>query len=280
MVRVGQLGVWAAYRQIGKENAEAAAALVEELGLASFWLGGSPRLEEARPLLEATEKLAVGTSIVNIWDYEPADLAAEWNELEREFPGRLTVGLGVGHSEAVADYSRPLSAMREFLDALDAASPALPATRRAIAALGPKMLDLARERSRGSLPFMTTAEHTAEARSRLGTEALLIPGLSCVLDTDLTSARARARKHAAVYLGLENYAANFLRGGFEPKDLEDGGSDRLLDATVPTGSAEVILAATARHLEAGADHVALQAIGQGLPADEWRALAAAAQGST
>src|SRR5437763_15667801 len=117
----GKLGVWTTWRAIGEENAGEAARLVEDLGYGTFWLGGSPRLESVRPLLEATGRILVATGIVNVWAYEPEQLAAEYAELERDFPGRVLVGIGIGHPEATGDYSRPLSAMRSFLDGLDAA---------------------------------------------------------------------------------------------------------------------------------------------------------------
>jgi probable F420-dependent oxidoreductase len=276
-MRGEQLGVWTTYKQIGEEHAAEAAALVEELGLGSFWLGGSPRLSSTRPLLEATERIAVGTSIVNIWAYEPAVLATEWEELRREFPDRaITVGLGVGHQEMVTTYAKPLTAMREFLDGLDAATPALGAEHRAIAALGPKMLDLARERTRGSLPYLSAPAHTASARERLGPGPLLAPEMSCVVADDPVRARELAREHAAAYVALRNYADNALRSGFEESDLADGGSERLVAALVPHGNAEAVLAGAQRHLDAGADQVALQAVGEtGIPARSWRAIAAA-----
>src|SRR5438045_6932309 len=115
---VGRIGVWTSYRQIGEEHAREAAALVQDLGFGTFWLGGSPRLPSVRPLLEATERLVVATSIVNVWAYEPEQLAAEHAALARDFPDRLLVGIGIGHPEATRDYSRPLAAMREFLDGL------------------------------------------------------------------------------------------------------------------------------------------------------------------
>ncbi|MEA2675150.1 MAG: hypothetical protein QOI92_2342, partial [Chloroflexota bacterium] len=147
---LGKIGVWTPYRAIGEENAGEAAKLVEELGYGAFWLGGSPRLPSLRPLLEATDKLVVATGIVNVWTYEPAELAAEYATLTRDFPDRVLVGIGIGHPEATSDYSRPLSAMRAFLDGLDGADLPLPADRRCLAALAPKMLALSTERSLGA----------------------------------------------------------------------------------------------------------------------------------
>src|ERR1700712_1820303 len=143
---LGKLGIWTVYRNLGVENAGEAAQLVEALGYGTFWLGGSPRLPELRPLLEASERIKVGTSIANIWAYDAAQLAADFAVLERDFPGRVIAGIGVGHPEANGDYSKPLTAMREYLDVPDAADSPAPADRRSLAALGPKMLDLSSER--------------------------------------------------------------------------------------------------------------------------------------
>src|SRR5882672_10032267 len=118
-MELGTIGVWTTYRAIGEENAGEAARLVEDLGFGTFWLGGSPRLPTVRPLLEATEHLVVATGIVNVWAYDPTDLAAEYAELVQEFPDRLLVGIGIGHPEATSQYAKPLDAMRAFLDGLD-----------------------------------------------------------------------------------------------------------------------------------------------------------------
>ena len=273
-MELGKLGVWTSYRQIGEENAGAAARLAEECGYGTFWLGGSPRLSQVRPLLEATERIAVGTSIVNIWAYEPTQLAAEYAELAPEFGERLMVGVGVGHPEATSDYTRPLSAMREFLDGIDAAPTPIPPERRALAALGPKMLDLAGERSTGTLPYFVPLEHTAAARQRLGPEPLVATEVACVVDADRARARAAARSYAKLYLGLSNYTANLRRFGFDDADIEGEGSDRLIDAVIPHGGPAEVAAVLRAHLEAGADHVAVQPVGgEGIPAEAWRTLA-------
>lgn len=274
-MELGRIGVWTSYRQIGEENAATAARLVEECGFGTFWLGGSPLLPQVRPLLEATERLAVGTSIVNLWANEPERLAAEYAELAPEFGERLMVGIGVGHPEATSDYSRPLRAMREFLDGIDAAPAPIPPERRALAALGPKMLDLAGERSIGTLPYFVPLEHTAAARERLGPGPLVATEIACVVDSDTERARATARAYAKLYLGLGNYTGNLRRFGFGDADIGNGGSDRLIDAVIPHGSPAEIAAVVRAHLEAGADHVALQPVGrEGIPAEDWRALAA------
>jgi probable F420-dependent oxidoreductase len=272
----GKFGAWTSYRRIGKDNGSEAARAVEEAGLGTLWIGGSPRLEEMRPLLEGSQKLVVGTSIVNIWGYDPADLVREYAALEADFPGRLCVGIGVGHPEATSDYKRPLRNLEAFLDGIDAAAEPIPTERRIIAALGPKILTMSAGRSLGTIPYFTSVDHTRFSRETVGPDALVIPEIACVLDEDVERARATAREYASLYLGLSNYTNALLEHGFDLADIEDGGSDRLIDHVIPHGTAEDIAAAAHAHVEAGADHVALQAIGgEGVPADEWQALAAA-----
>jgi probable F420-dependent oxidoreductase len=272
----GKLGAWTSYRQIGEENASQAAAVVEAAGYGTFWLGGSPRLSTARPLLEGSEKLIVGTSIVNIWGYDPTDLAREFQELEADFPGRVCVGIGVGHPEATSDYKRPLTNLEAFLDGVEAAPEPIPTERRIIAALAPKMLAMSVRRSLGTIPYFTSVDHTRAAREAVGPDALVIPELACVLDEDVEHARATARKYASLYLGLSNYTNALLEHGFGQADIEDGGSDRLIDHVVPHGTAEEIAAVANAHFEAGADQVCFQPLeGKGTPAAGWQRLAAA-----
>jgi probable F420-dependent oxidoreductase len=284
-MNIGSFGIWTSYgRGLDEENAGEAAKLVEDLGFGAFWLGGSPQLPRVRPLLAATERLVVATGIVNVWDYEPARLAAEHAELTHDYPDRLLLGIGIGHPESKSQYAKPLTKMREFLDGLDAADPPVPREERCIAALGPKMLDLAGERSLGTHPYFTPPEHTRFCRERLGAGALVAPELACVVvsERDRASgraserARASARTYARLYLGLRNYTNNLLKFGFTEEDIAGEGSDRLIDAIVPQGSAEEIAAVAREHIDAGADHVCLQTVGVGgIPREEWTALAAA-----
>jgi probable F420-dependent oxidoreductase len=272
----GEHGVWTSYRQIGEENGAEAAAAAEAAGFGTFWLGGSPRLAQVRPLLEGSDEMTIGTSIVNIWAYDPADLAREYAELEADFPGRVCVGIGVGHPEATSDYKRPLTALEGFLDGLDAADSKIPKDRRIIAALAPKMLAMCVRRSLGTIPYFTSVDHTKWAREQIGPGADLIAELACVLDEDVERARATAREYAKLYLGLRNYTNALLKHGFEQSDIEDGGSDRLIDHVVPHGSAADIAAAAQAHRDAGADQVCFQPLGgEGIPAADWQALAAA-----
>jgi probable F420-dependent oxidoreductase len=273
---LGLYGVWTTYAALGEENAAQAAALAEDLGFGTFWLGGSPRLPTVRPLLTGAERIAVATGIVNVWQYDPLDLAAEYAELAPQFGDRLLVGLGVGHPEATSDYQHPLSTMRRFLDALDLAPTPLPADHRCLAALGAKMLELAAARSRGAHTYFVPVDHTRSARALLGPAPLIATELACVVDSDPASAREKARAYAKRYLGLRNYTKNLLAFGFTEQDFADGGSDWLIDAIIPHGTPEQIGAVAEDHLEAGADHVCLQPLGvTGIPRDEWTALAKA-----
>ncbi|MGB0097663.1 MAG: LLM class F420-dependent oxidoreductase [Solirubrobacteraceae bacterium] len=275
-MQLNQIGIWTSYRAIGEENASEAAKIVEDLGFGAFWLGGSPQLPQVRPLLEGSDRLIVATGIVNVWQYEPAKLAGEHAELSQEFPGRLLLGVGVGHPEATSDYSKPLSTMRSFLDGLDEAAAPVPREQRCVAALGPKMLDLSQQRSLGALTYFVPVEHTRFARARVGDGALIATELACVVDSDAQRARAKARKYAELYLGLRNYTSNLLRFGFTEHDIANGGSDKLIDAIIPQGTADEVAAVARAHLETGADHVCLQPVGaHGIPREEWTALASA-----
>lgn len=275
-MHLGKIGIWTSYRAIGEQNAGAAARLAEGLGFGAFWLGGSPKLPTVRPLLDASEHLVVATGILNVWQNEPAEVAAAHAELTQAHPGRLLLGIGIGHAEATSDYSHPVSTMRSFFDGLDAAAPPVPKDERCAAALGPKMLELCAERSLGAHTYFTPVAHTSFARQRLGADALLAPELACVLDADGARARDVARRYAAPYLGLRNYTSNLRRFGFGDEDIGGGGSDRLIDAIIPHGTANEIAAVAHEHLDAGADHVCLQPVGaSGIPTAEWTALAAA-----
>ena len=275
-MRLGEVGVWTSYRAIGEENAGEAAKLVEDLGYGTFWLGGSPQLPTVRPLLDATERLVVATGIVNVWRYEPSDLAAEHAQLVREFPARLLLGIGIGHPEATGEYSAPLSTMRDFFDGLDGAAVPVPRDERCAAALGPKMLDLSAQRSLGTLTYFVPVEHTRFARERIGEHALIATELACVVETDADRARAKARDYASLYLGLRNYTSNLRRFGFTDEDIAQGGSDRLIDAIIAHGTCDEIAAVAHQHLNAGANHVCLQPVGvDGVPREEWTALASA-----
>ena len=273
-MNLGKIGVWTSYRPFGKERAGEAAKLVEQLGYGTWWLGGSPQVEDVRPILEATSALTAATGILNVWSNDPADTAAADAALREDHPGRFMLGIGIGHPEATSDYRRPLTTMGAFLDGLDAAPATPPVDGRCLAALGPKMLDLAGDRSRGAHTYFVPVEHTRTARERLGPGKLVAPELACVVDTDPARARAVARDYAKLYLGLSNYTQNLLNLGFTQDDIEGGGSDRLIDAVIPHGSAGEIGEVVRTHLDAGADHVCVQPLGEpGIPRESWAALA-------
>ncbi|GHD16466.1 LLM class F420-dependent oxidoreductase [Streptomyces violarus] len=277
---VGRYGIWSVGLRSEDpdrrgELAEAAAEL-EELGYGAVWLGGNSSAANAAPLIEATSRITVGTSIQSIWQHEPDAAATAFAELESAHPGRFLLGLGVSHAKRVEQYARPYSALVEHLDGLDTAG--VPADRRLLAALGPKSLRLARDRAAGSIPYLVTPEHTAHAREILGEAPLLAPELGVVPETDPTRARALAREFLGIYLPLPNYTNNFLRHGFTEDDLTDGGSDRLVDALFAWGDDTAIRAKIDTYFNAGADHIALQLINDeprdALPRKAWRDLAA------
>ncbi|MGH3994338.1 MAG: LLM class F420-dependent oxidoreductase [Pseudonocardiaceae bacterium] len=268
-MRLGRIGIWCLHR-----NGTAAVPAIEELGFTALWVGGSPSLDQVRPFLERSSALTIATGILNVWRHQPADVAAQHAQLTGEFPGRFVLGIGVGHPEAMREYTKPLTKLREFFDGLDAAEPPVPRDERLAAALGPKMLELAAQRSLGTHPYFTTPEHTRFARERVGPETLVAPELAVVLETDEQEARKTARAYAESYLKRRNYTSNLLRFGFTERDVDDGGSDRLIDTVVPHGSPEQIAEAVQAHLDAGADHVCLQPLGHGTaPLDDYRALA-------
>jgi probable F420-dependent oxidoreductase len=256
-MELGRYGVWHGAQHYGPELA----AGLEQAGYGTLWLGSSPEagLRDAEVLLAATSSVAVGTSIVNIWNSPAAAVAASYHRLEDEHPGRFLLGVGIGHREATGEYKSPYRTIAGYLDELDDAK--VPVERRALAALGPKVLQLAGARTAGALPYLTTPEHTREARRILGGGVLLAPEQMIVLETDPDIARATARDRLATYLQLSNYLSSFRRLGFGDDDFADGGSDRLVDAVVLHGSAVEVAAGLKAHLDAGADHVAIQLLG-------------------
>ncbi|GAA2361513.1 LLM class F420-dependent oxidoreductase [Streptomyces cuspidosporus] len=280
---LGRTGIWTgALRATDPARHGAirdAAAELEELGFPALWLGGSPSLDQAALLLEATSRITVATGILSIWDHTAAEVAEHHAALDPAHGDRFLLGLGVSHSRLAKDYSRPYTAMREYLDALDAAPTPVPASRRVLAALGPKMLKLSRDRAAGAHPYLVTAEFTAKAREILGPDPLLAPELKVVLEPDLDRARTVARGYLAFYLSLPNYTNNLLRLGFGEDDFRDGGSDRLVSSVFALGDAEAIRRRVDEFLAAGADHLAVQVVTDNpmsdIPLAEWRTLAEA-----
>jgi probable F420-dependent oxidoreductase len=280
---LGRIGVWS--WSFGNEPAEIreVAAELEELGYGTLWFPNRPQIFElARQILEATRRIVAATGIASIWTHTPEEVTRAHRELTRTYPGRFLLGLGVSHAHVVnrdqpGRYSRPLAKMREYLDRLDQVANPVPREERVLAALGPRMMELARERTAGAHPYLVTVEHTRRARAQLGAGRILAPEQSVVLEADPDRARAVARQHLAMYLQAPNYTNNWLRLGFTPDDLGNGGSDRLVDEVVAWGNPEAIRDRVIQHLQAGADHVCIQVATATpraeLPRKEWRQLA-------
>jgi probable F420-dependent oxidoreductase len=279
-VDLGRIGVWwsGSWRHPADPDRSVAPEL-ESLGYGALWSSGrfdaglSPHFER---LLAATSHLAVASGIVSIWAGAPEDVGPAVAALEVGFPGRFLLGIGTSHGPVVADYTRPYSKMVAYLDALDALTAPVPPARRVLAALGPRMLELAAARAAGAHPYFVPVEHTARARDILGPGPLLAPEVAVVLETDPVRARELARLYAGTYLGLPNYTQNLRTFGFGDDDIGGGGSDRLIDAVIPWGDAETVAAAVRAHQDAGADHVCLQVVSgrQEFPLDGYRELAA------
>jgi probable F420-dependent oxidoreductase len=233
---------------------------IEALGYGSVWVGGSPPAELAwvEPILAATTTLQVATGIVNIWSDAAQPVAESFHRIDRAYPGRFLLGIGVGHPEAISEYRKPYDALVEYLDQLD--EHGVPSNRRVVAALGPQVLKLSARRSAGAHPYLTTPEHTAQARELMGPSAFLAPEHKAVLTTDAEQARAVARKLLPVYFNLANYRNNWKRLGFSDEETTYPGSDRLIDSLVAYGTPEAIAARLQAHLDAGADHVPVQVL--------------------
>ncbi|WP_189929485.1 TIGR03620 family F420-dependent LLM class oxidoreductase [Streptomyces sulfonofaciens] len=282
----GRIGIWSPSLKIADADPAQrgavtdAVAELDELGYGTVWVGGNPTMADAAAIVDAAPRITVATGILSIWEHAAQDVAAQVAQVEERAPGRFVLGLGVSHSVLAPQYAKPYSHMVAYLDALDAAERPVPQERRVLAALGPRMLALSAERSRGAHPYLVTAEHVGQARETLGPDALLAPELKVVLEPDLEKARAIARQTLAMYLRMPNYTSNLLRLGFEEHDFGDGGSNRLLDALFALGGVEQAKARVDAFIAAGADHVALQALagdgrGAALPLPEWRELSAA-----
>jgi probable F420-dependent oxidoreductase len=282
---LGHVGVWwsGSWRESANPDHSVAPAL-ESLGYGALWSSGrfdpglSPHFED---LLASTNHVAVASGIVSIWAGAPEDVGPAVATLEDRFPGRFLLGVGTSHGPVVADYSRPYSKMVGYLDALDALATPVPPERRVLAALGPRMLELAAARSAGAHPYFVPVEHTARARTILGPGPLLAPEVAVVLEADPARARELARRYASIYLNLPNYTQNLRTFGFDDDDIGDGGSDRLIDAVIPWGDTDAVTAAVRAHHDAGADHVCIQVVAdrEAFPLEEYRVLAGALIGA-
>jgi probable F420-dependent oxidoreductase len=290
--RLGRVGIWTGQLDFSPADVvRAAAREVESLGYGALWTGeafGREVLSAAQLLLAATDTLVVATGIANIWARDALAAAAGQLALGEAYPDRFILGLGVSHQPLLKvrgeDYRKPLAFMRDYLDGMDtgydtyrAVAP-LDRPPRLLAALGPKMLELAATRADGAHTYFVPPEHTARARELLGADKLLVPEQVCVLSEDATVAREIARRHTTSYLRLANYTANLERFGFDSSDFADGGNDRLVDTICAWGDLDTVAARVRAHLDAGADHVAVQVLvddRRGLPRREWAELAPA-----
>jgi len=268
---LGRVGVWSFALQAHDAATErSAVAAYEALGYRSTWfpesVGSKEAFAHAALLLGASSRTIVATGIASIYARDPMAMANGARTLAEAYPGRFILGIGVSHAPSVARrgsvYERPIERMTAYLDAMDAASYAAPAPVEPVpmllAALGPRMLELAAARTDGAHSYFVPVEHTAMARARLGPGPLLVVEQTAVLDSDRARARETARAFAARYLGLDNYASNLRRLGWGDEDIGGGGSDRLLDAVIVQGDAAAIAARVREHLDAGADHVCIQ----------------------
>lgn len=233
---------------------------IEALGYGAVWVGGSPpaALSWVEPILQATTTLCVATGIVNIWSAPAQRVAESFHRIEAAYPGRFLLGIGVGHAEMISEYRKPYNALVEYLDRLD--DYGVPANRRVVAALGPRVLGLSARRSAGAHPYLTTPEHTARARELIGPSAFLTPEHKVVLTTDSARARTVGRQALDMYFNLANYRNNWKRLGFTDDEVSRPGSDRLVDAVVAYGTPDAIAARLNEHLLAGADHVPIQVL--------------------
>ena len=289
--RLGRVGVWSS-GVANRPAAELREALpeVEALGYSAIWVGEAfsrENLSASALALSWTKDLVVASGITNIYARDSTATKAGAATLGEAFPGRFLLGLGASHQHPVElrghTYGPPLATMRAYLDGIDAALYQGPESAERVpvvlAALGPKMLDLARDRTDGAHPYFVPVEHTAQARERLGASKLLAPEQAVILTEDESRARELAREHVAFYMTAPNYRNSMLRLGFEDADLEDGGSERLQDAIIAWGDEDAIRGRVKAHLDAGADHVCIQTLPSGeLDLDALRRLAPALLG--
>jgi probable F420-dependent oxidoreductase len=251
---LGRFGVW---RWFGPDLPELAVGL-ERLGYGTLWVGGSPDgdLRQVEQILDATTTLTLATGIVNMWKDDARTVAASFARLEARYPGRFLLGVGAGHPEATREYTRPYETLVRYVDTL--LGDGVPADSVVLAALGPRVLRLAAERTAGAHPYLVPPEHTRWAREIIGEGPVLAPEQKVVLEADPLRARAIGRPRVQPYLGLVNYTSNLRRLGWSDDDLSGGGSDALIDALVAHGSGDQVAARLDQHFQAGADHVVVQ----------------------
>jgi probable F420-dependent oxidoreductase len=283
--RLSGTGIWSSTLRYGDAGEAAAwATELEGLGYTALWIPdvGGDLFRPLANLLGATSTATIATGILNVWMHTPDETAAQHAALTAAHGPRFLCGIGISHRPLIdhvnpaGTYQKPVATMTAYLDGLDAAEVPLAKDDRVLAALGPKMLEIARTRAAGTHPYLVTPELTAKAREGIGADGLVASEQGVVLETDRTRAHATARLHLKTYLGLPNYSNNWKRQGFTDDDLADGGSDRLVDALVAWGDVDAIAERVQAHRDAGADHVCVQLIGApGAPMDRsaWRALA-------
>lgn len=277
------IGLWSSQLRYGNpEEAAEAAAELDGLGFTALWIPdvGGPVLDSVENLLAATDKTVIATGILNLWMHEPGEVADRYAALTDAHGERFLLGIGCSHaplidSQEPGRYRKPLAATKAFLDGLDAAAKPVPRDNRVLAALGPKMLALSADRARGAHPYLTTPEHTRQARETLGDGPLLLPEQGVLLTTDRDEARAIGTDWLRSYLALPNYANNLLRLGFTEEDLTSV-SDRVFDALLAWGDEDTIRRRVDEHRQAGADHVCVQVLTSDpreFPREQWRRLA-------
>ncbi len=279
-MQLGRLGVWCSLEGGSLAQAVEAAQRIEALGYSALWQPMALQRDAmvtASLQLAATRRLVVATGIATIYERAPLLMRAAQRALDEQSGGRFLLGLGCSHAPFTEPlfgraYAAPLRAMRDYLDRMDAGvglpggaarAPAEPAPPRVLAALGPKMLALARDRAQGAHPYFMPPEHTRRARAILGPDRWLVPEQKVVLETDPARARALARAAGAVNIGLPNYQRSWRALGFTDADFADGGSDRLIDATVAWGDEAAIRKQIERHFEAGASQVCIHPVHAG-----------------
>ncbi len=289
-MKLGKLGVWYFLDTQPAAKAAEIAQRIESLGYAALWIPetvGRHPLVHAGWLLSHTKELIVATGIASIYHREPGVTIAAQKTLAEQSGNRFLLGLGVSHKPMVEGvrglkYGKPVASMRDYLAKMNAspynAVPPSEAPPRVIAALGPKMLELARDTCTGAHPYFSSPDHTAMARKILGADKWLCVEQKVILETDAKKARALARANAQIYLGLPNYRNNWKRSGMTDADLDNGGSDRFIDATFAWGNEAAIQARIKAHFDAGASHVCIQPVNpNGKFGDpDWNALEALA----
>lgn len=270
-IDIGRFGIWRRVGEIDEEMAREA----ESLGYGAIWIGGSPPgdLFAVEEILDATDRIPVVTGIVNMWREEAATVAASHHRLRGRHPGRFLLGVGIGHPESTSEYTNPVDKIESYLDELETGG--VPTDEIVLAALGPRVLRIAAERTAGAHPYLTTPTHTRLARDTLGDGPILAPEHFVVM-ADGDQAHDAGRQTVGRYLRLDNYRRNLAREGWDDADIDDGGSNRLIEALVLQGSPERIADGLRAHLDAGADHISLQVIG-GDPGEAHRQIAAALQ---